>query len=134
MFDAIGALFGGLLSGRWTRRQFRSRVEQSKEPWRKKARAVRELVLPTGMDLSEERCRRVLATLGTQREVSPPEPGVIEVVGPSSWRTTGTVLCARLEAVSGGTKVVIAAWPGAQLFDWGESRRLCAEAARRLAV
>jgi hypothetical protein len=131
MFDFIG----GLVSGHWISRRFRSTAERSTEPWRKKARVTRQLVLPTGLHLSEERCRRVLSAFGEERPVYPPEPGVIEVIGRSSWRTTGTVLQARLRATdTGGTNVVLAAWPGAQLFDWGESRRLCAEVAKRLAV
>ena len=73
----------------------------------------------------EALCRRVLAGLGEERPTA--AINALSVVTPRSRRSTGTVVQVQLAVATGGTRVEIAAWPGAQLFDWGVSRRLVQE-------
>jgi hypothetical protein len=124
---------GGLFGAAWQRRFFRSRVERSEEPWRDKARAQQELVVPLDLDSTEARCHRVLASIGEERERAlADDDGSIEAVTPGNWRSTGTVVRLELQPVAGGTKISVTAWPGAALFDWGESRRVARLVSDRL--
>jgi hypothetical protein len=119
IFDAIG----GFLSGGWTRRFFRAKAEASQEPWRANARAVREVTITSRPEMAEQECRRLLTLIGEERAAQT-EGNLIEIVTRSSWRSSGTVVRIALAPVAEGTRITIAAWPGAQLFDWGESRRV----------
>jgi type II secretory pathway component PulM len=64
----------------------------------------------------------LLASIGDERAPQT-DTNLIEIVTRSSWRSSGTVVRVALAPVAEGTQITIAAWPGAQLFDWGESRR-----------
>jgi hypothetical protein len=120
--NAILDAIGGLLSGGWTRRFFRTKVEASQEPWRENAREVCVVIVTSRPEMAEQECRRLLTSFGDERA---PQTGanLIEIVTRSNWRSSGTVVRVGLAPVAEGTQITIAAWPGAQLFDWGESRR-----------
>ena len=60
--------------------------------------------------------------MGTLRDA--PEIDALEAVTNAGVRSTGTVIHVQLVGVDDRTRVEVAAWPGAQLFDWGESRRV----------
>jgi hypothetical protein len=93
---------GGLFGVAWQRRFFRSRVERSEEPWRDKARAQQELVVPLDLDSTEARCHRVLASIGEERERAlADDDGSIEAVTPGNW--PGPLEVARKAAMDIGT-------------------------------
>jgi len=83
--------------------------------------------------VTDARCRTALEQVGVERTSATSEPKVIEVVTPANWKTTGTVIRAELAETDHGTQVTLTAWPGAQLFDWGESRRMVKKIVRLLA-
>jgi hypothetical protein len=121
VLEGLLQALGGFVSGRWTQRLSRRKTEQSEAPWRSRATAYHELIVPSSVDEVEARCRRVLGSLGAERQAA--AVGAIEVVTSASWRSSGTVIRVQLTPAEGGTRMDLAAWPGAQLFDWGESRR-----------
>ena len=53
----------------------------------------------------------------------PRDTSVLEFVTPWGVASFGTVIRVVVEPLYEGGDVVITAWPGAQLFDWGASRR-----------
>jgi hypothetical protein len=112
---------------RWQFRLQRSWAVRSRRPWRRKTLATAELLLATGPDPSQQRSRQVLTSLGSGRPLSGCHANLIEVVTQPNWLSLGTVIQAELQPVEDGTRISIAAWPGAQLFDRGESRRVCNE-------
>ena len=118
LFEAVG----GWLSAAWQRRFFRSRAEQSENPWRKKARTRRTVVVPVDIETAEALCRTVLTSVGSERTTTGAR--AVEAVTPWNWRSSGTVVRTELDPGDVGTTVIVTAWPGAQLFDWGESRRI----------
>jgi hypothetical protein len=133
----VGALFdllGGLLSARWIRAFFRKRAEGSEKPWRSKAKVQRRLVVANDLNATEARCRQLLLLMGTERAPIEAATRVIEVVTPYNWKSSGTVVRVQLAANPNGTNVSLSAWPGAQLFDWGESRRIVRRLASDLAA
>jgi hypothetical protein len=114
---------------------FRSRAEQSTGPWRRSARARSKAFVATDIATATRRCREILTGIGQERPIAQSLPGVtiIEVVTPSTRRSSGTVLRTELSPARGGTAVEITGWPGAQLVDWGESKRLVEFVTSRLA-
>jgi hypothetical protein len=126
-------MIGSLVSGRWIQRFFRRRAERSTTPWRRKAKAEAEVIVLTSVDVTAARCRGALEQIGADRTSGASEPNVIEVVTPANWKTTGTVVRGELAETDHGTRVTLTAWPGAQLFDWGESRRMVKRVMRLLA-
>jgi len=125
VLDALIQMVWGMVGGRRRDARFRDKMEQSDRPWRARSLAFREVVVPMPFDETEALCRRVLAGLGEERPTA--AINALSVVTPRSRRSTGTVVQVQLAVASGGTRVEIAAWPGAQLFDWGVSRRLVQE-------
>jgi hypothetical protein len=121
VFQWLAELIGGVFSARWAHSRVRRTVERSRSPWRKRARFSDEVFLPEPLDAAHARVARVLATIGTLREAS--EVGAFEAVTDATARSTGTVVHVQLVGSGDGTRVEVAAWPGAQLFDWGASRR-----------
>jgi len=119
-----------MLSARWTHNRLRRTAERSRSPWRKRARFSDEVFLPEALDAAHARVARALATIGTLREAS--EVGALEVVTDASARSSGTVVRVQLVGGDDGTRVEVAAWPGAQLFDWGASRRAVERVIERL--
>jgi hypothetical protein len=115
-------VLGGWFSGAWQQRFFRAKAEQSEKPWREKARAHRTVVLPLNLDAAQAVCRSIITALGSERPTS--GDGYVEAVTPGNWRSSGTVVRTKLDPGDGETTVTVTAWPGAQLFDWGESRRV----------
>lgn len=104
--------------------RLRDRTATSTAPWRRGARTGREIVLPVGVDEAERLVRALLEAQGDERATAASAEGrVLEAVTPRNWRTTGTVLRVVLQPVAGGALVSVSGWPGAQLFDWGDSRR-----------
>jgi hypothetical protein len=126
LFEAVGGWFGASRQ----RRFFRSKAEQSKKPWRDKARVRREVVVAVDREVAQALCRTILTSLGTERLTT--DGHSFEVVTPLNWRSSRTVVRAELDPHAGGTAVIVTAWPGAQLFDWGESRRVARLVADRL--
>ena len=122
MFQILLDLVGATFAGRWIRNRFQRTAAQNRSPWRKRARFSGEVRLPEPVDAAQARMSRVLATIGTLREA--PEDGALEAVTEATGRSSGTVVHVQLIGSSDGTRVEVAAWPGAQLFDWGESRRV----------
>lgn len=125
-------LIGGWLGAGWQRRFFRSKAERSEKPWRPNAQARREVLVPHGLAAAQELCNVVLASVGSGRQVQ--DDNAIEAVTPGNWRSAGTIVRVELQSVEDGTLVVVTAWPGAQLFDWGESRRIAKHVANRLVM
>jgi hypothetical protein len=82
----------------------------------------REVLLAEPDDAAEIRVRSALAAIGDLREA--PEAGAFEAVTAAGSRSSGTVVHVQLVRTKDGTRIEVAAWPGAQLFDWGESRRV----------
>ena len=112
---------------------FRRRASRSTKPWRRGSLASRTFVLKEALPTALDHARTVLQTVGEERTVDDVQSGhVIEVVTPSNVRSSGNVVRVNLEPVSSGTQVTIDSAPGAQLFDWGASKRLVAEIADRL--
>lgn len=122
MVSALLDALGGLIGARWLQRFFRNKAEDSQKPWRTRATAYREVIVPASYEVAEARCRRALEMVGEERPVS--IIGAIEAVTPATWRSSGTVIRLQLIPTQEGTRVDVAAWPGASLFDWGESRRV----------
>jgi hypothetical protein len=113
-------------------RSFRDRAVQSKKPWRRGSLVRRELVVSQGVDATALQCRNLLESFGEPRASDPPSDDVIEAVTPPSIKSMGTVLRAHLAPTAEGTRVTILAWPGAALFDWGESTRLVDRISRQV--
>jgi len=122
----------GWFSAAWQRRFFRSKAEQSEKPWREKARAHRDVVVPLDVEATRRLCRTVLTSVGSERAAG--GGSFVEPVTPSNWRSSGTVVRAELAPFDAGTAVIVTAWPGAQLFDWGGSRRVAKLVADELQV
>jgi hypothetical protein len=130
VFDALFQAIGGVFGARWTERHFRRKAERSTAPWRAGARSYREVIVPAPLEEAEAWCQRALRSLGEERQVA--VVGAIEVVTPPTRRSSGTVIRTQLVATAAGTRVDIAAWPGAQLFDWGASRRAVQDVVKAL--
>jgi hypothetical protein len=81
--------------------------------------------------LTAKTCRDLLTTVGYERS-NPANERTIEVLTPMNGKSIGTVIRAELQPAERGTTVAISAWPGAQLFDWGESKHLAQTIADRL--
>lgn len=109
---------------------FRSKAQQSRKPWRSKAYVQEQVALNVPIELARRRCAEVLSALGQQRHAS--DPNVVEAVTALSRRSSGTVVRIELQSIGDATEALITAWPGAQLFDWGESRRTVEEVSARL--
>jgi hypothetical protein len=85
----------------------------------------REVTLRQDLPSATSRCRDILRSLGEERPGDPVEVGaIVEAVTAAGKRSVGNVVRAELKSVPGGTQILVASWPGAQLFDWGESKRL----------
>jgi hypothetical protein len=80
--------------------------------------------LPCRVDEAANRCRGLMLKLGEERPAMQVEDFAMEIVTPPTRRSFGTVIRAELTNRSPGTDVTLSAWPGAQLVDWGESKRL----------
>jgi hypothetical protein len=106
-------------------RYFRGRAVQSVKPRRRGSKVERHVVVHLELPLTDARCREILSKLGELRPLEgTAPPHTIEAITPQTLRSNGSVLRVHLERTRRGTTVAIAAWPGAALFDWGESRRL----------
>jgi hypothetical protein len=80
--------------------------------------------LSCGVDEAANRCRDLMLKLGEERPAMQVEGFALEIVTPPMRRSFGTVIRAEMTDRSPGTDVTVSAWPGAQLVDWGESKRL----------
>jgi hypothetical protein len=80
--------------------------------------------LSCGVDEAANRCRDLMLKLGEERPAIRAEGVAIDIVTPPTRRSFGTVIRAELTNRSFSTDVTMSAWPGAQLVDWGESKRL----------
>ena len=109
---------------------FRRRAETSASPWRRAARVEERLVLEGSLESVLARTRAALGEVGTLRDSG--EPNTIEAVTARTWKTSGTVVRAEVRPSGRGAEVQLTAWPGAQLFDWGASRRAVASVEERL--
>jgi len=117
----------------WTFAFFRRRAATSTSPWRRGGRSTHEVSLPVELDEAERLARELLRTFGNERKPATAADGpVIEVVTAADLKTSGTVLRVVLRDAPTGTLATITGWPGAQLFDWGHSRRTVQEVAARL--
>jgi hypothetical protein len=77
------------------------------------------------LETTTTRCRDALASVADERSFERSSHGVaIEAVTGMNWRSFGTVVRIELAPSHGGTDLRLVTWPGSQLFDWGESRRL----------
>lgn len=112
---------------------FRRRATSSTKPWRRAARSEGEVRLPDDIDASERRVLEVLRELGELREADPTPGGrTVEVTTRANLKTSGTVVRVVLRDGPTGTVATVTGWPGAQLFDWGECKRIVEEVANRL--
>jgi hypothetical protein len=103
----------------------RARALRSTKPVWKRARQERTVVLSIELQAAVQRCRQVAQSVGTERTPTQASSDVIEVVTPETARSSGIVLrLALVSSTPSDTTVSISAWPGGQLTDWGESRRL----------
>jgi hypothetical protein len=96
----------------------------TKAVW-KRASQERTIVLSLDLQAAVERCRQLAQSVGRERTPPQVNSDVIEAVTPETAHSHGIVL--RLALVSStptDAMVSISAWPGGQLTDWGESRRL----------
>jgi hypothetical protein len=109
---------------------FRSKAQQSRKPWRKKANVQEQVRLGVPIESARRRCAEVLSAVGEPRPAS--DPNVMEAVTALNSRSSGTVVRIELQSMGDATEALITAWPGAQLFDWGESRRTVQEVSARL--
>jgi hypothetical protein len=89
------------------------------------------VIVTSQPEIAEHECRRLLTSIGDERAAQTGD-NVIEIVTRSSWRSSGTVIRIALTPMTDGTRITIAAWPGAQLFDWGESQRIARNVANSL--
>ena len=117
-----------LAAGRWLSR-FQGDPWQSTAPRRRRSLARQQLSLRESAQTVEKRCREIVTSLGTERSA---EAGVVEVVTRANRRSSGTVIRVQLQQIDGRTSVEVTAWPGAQLFDFGESKRLARSIATQL--
>jgi hypothetical protein len=109
---------------------FRSKAQQSRKPWRSKSYVREQVRLAVPIELARPRCAEVLSAVGELRHAS--DPNVMEAVTALNSRSSGTVVRIELQPTGEATDALITAWPGAQLFDWGESQRAVQEVSARL--
>lgn len=109
------------LSFRWIWRRFRRTAERSSSPWWARARSERHVLVRGDVEFAGRRAREVALRYGEERQTD--SNNVVEIVTPANGRTSGSVVQMTLRPSNGGTDVTVAAWPGAQLFDWGASKR-----------
>jgi hypothetical protein len=86
-----------------------------------------ETLVTSQPEVAEQECRRLLTSIGDERAAQTGD-NIIEIV----TRSSGTVIRIALTPMTDGTRITIAAWPGAQLFDWGESQRIARNVANSL--
>jgi hypothetical protein len=122
MFQVLVEFIGGLFGARRLSTRFSRAAAESRRPWRRNATFSRDVLSPEPYAIVEERIGKLLASIGTPREAA--EVGALEAVTGPARKSNGTVVHVQLIDVPNGTRVAVAAWPGAQLFDWGESRRV----------
>jgi hypothetical protein len=122
VFESLLNTLAGTIGARLVAGRSRRTAARSRSSWRKRACVSREVLLPESSDVAADRVRRALASVGTLRDAA--EAGAIEAVTEAGARSSGTVVHVQLVGTGEGTRAEIAAWPGAQLFDWGESRRV----------
>jgi hypothetical protein len=123
-----GALIGPIVE------LFRRRAVRSTAPWRRGAHTSREITVHEDLDATAAQCRALLRKFGEERAADQPATGVrVEVVTPKSNMSVGSVVRVDLIPAAAGTRATISSWPGAQLFDFGESKQLVATIADSLA-
>lgn len=122
MFQSLADFVSGLFGARWSRRFSRRVASRNRSPWRKRARCSREVLLPEPRETAEARVKEVtqFACDTTQRS----RDRCLEALTDAGVRSNGTVIHVQLVERDDGMRVEVAAWPAAQLLDWGESRRV----------
>jgi hypothetical protein len=105
--------------------RFRREARTNTAPWRSEALIAERVLLSTDLTTAEARVHDTLHALSRERDTA--DPNVIEAVTRWNWRSSGTVIRVALEPEDSATCATVSVWPGAQLFDWGESRRVAGQ-------
>ena len=106
---------------------FSAIASHSQKPWRKMSLREGSVETPGDLATAQNRCDAVLGSTAAWENVEGSDSVLLSGFVGGGIASSGTQVRIRLTPSDTGTRAEVSAWPGAQLFDWGVSKRLVAK-------